>query len=86
MPLFRSRDLMIVIAAAALSVAAATDVSGAVRARHRGHAAGRRGGFAGPMTTRPATPPVFNPASPYTMPQAPETPVSPASPGSVFGN
>ena len=33
-----------------------------------------------------APPPIFNPSSPYTVPQAPENPVSPASPGSVFGN
>jgi hypothetical protein len=29
--------------------------------------------------------PIFNPSSPYTVPQARETPVSPASPGSIFG-
>jgi len=30
-------------------------------------------------------PPIFNPSSPYTVPQTRETPVSPASPGSIFG-
>jgi hypothetical protein len=34
----------------------------------------------------PSTPPVFNPSTPYTVPQAPEQSVSPASPGSIFGN
>ena len=41
----------------------------------------------GPFDRAPALPPpVFNPSSPYTVPQTPEVPVSPASPGSIFGN
>ena len=47
----------------------------------------RIGGFDRRFDRAPALPPpVFNPSSPYTVPQTPEVPVSPASPGSIFGN
>jgi hypothetical protein len=85
MTIFHSRNLMTVFAAAVLGAAVTTN---ALAAAHHGggaHRAGRaRGGFSGPVITRPAMPPAVNPYNQYTMPQAPETPVSPASPGSVF--
>jgi hypothetical protein len=86
---------LILLAAMALSMAVVTD---AVAAGLGGHSGGYGGsvfrgghmgrGFRGPLpdgiTSMP--PPVFNPSSPYTLPESPESPVSPASPGSVFGN
>jgi hypothetical protein len=57
---------------------------GAVGAAGSGAGAFRSGApFIGSV---PSTPPVFNPSTPYTVPQAPEQSVSPASPGSIFGN
>jgi hypothetical protein len=80
----QTRGAIIVLAAMALSTAMATD---ALAAGHGGggHMGGR---FRGPIVESvPAMPaPVFNPSTPYTVPQGRETPVSPASPGSVFGN
>lgn len=66
------------------ALAAGRDVGGG--AFHGGAHTGR--GFSGPLPDRVPSmpPPVFNPSSPYTMPQPRETPVSPASPGSIFGN
>lgn len=55
------------------------------------HAQAQNSAFSAPppfVNTAPSTmpPPIFNPSSPYTVPQSPETPVSPSSPGSIFGN
>jgi hypothetical protein len=79
-----ARSAMILLAGMALSAAMAT---GALAAGHGGggHMGGR---FRGPIVESvPEMPgPVFNPSTPYTVPQGRETPVSPASPGSVFGN
>jgi hypothetical protein len=80
-----TRNIMALLAAMALSAAMATD---ALAAGHGagGHRGGHvTGGFSG-LDRVPSTPPVFNPSSPYTVPQSHETPVSPASPGSIFGN
>ena len=79
-----TRTTMIVLAAITLSGAAATgalaagrDVGGAGAVGHRGaHIPGGSGGASpGPVPSMP--PPVFNPSTPYTVPQSPETPVSP---------
>jgi len=86
-----ARNAMIILAAITLGTAAATD---ALAAGHGGRGGGgfRNGhmvrGFRGPLLNSVPSmpPPVFNPSSPYTVPQSGETPVSPASPGSIFGN
>ena len=81
--------VMNVAAILAASVIGAAAAGNALAAGHGGaHGAGHaRGAFGGSISNPlPSTPPIFNPSSPYTVPQAPETPVSPASPGSVFGN
>jgi hypothetical protein len=91
-----ARITMILLAAVMLSAA----VTDALAAGRGGVGEGSHGGgggikgshiggaFRGPLLDRAPSmpPPVFNPSSPYTVPQSPETPVSPASPGSVFGN
>jgi hypothetical protein len=85
------RNATILLATIALTAAVATNAMAA------GHSGGNRGsGFAGAhmgggfrgqfLDSVPPMRPVFNPSSPYTVPQSPETHVSPASPGSVFGN
>ena len=85
-----ARRSMTVLAAVALSFAVASDALAAGHARGgRGFSAGHKGGgFRGQLfdSVPVMPPPVFNPSSPYTVPQSPEIPVSPASPGSVFGN
>jgi hypothetical protein len=96
MPLIRNikrksvaRNTMTLLAAITLSAAVATDALAAERdVGSGGHGVGHiAGGFRGPSPDRiPSMPPVFNPSSPYTVPQSRETPVSPASPGSIFGN
>jgi hypothetical protein len=85
------RNLGVLATAALLAGLAATDALAAGHGR-----GGDIGGGFGVKSFRggepffgnvpPAQPPIFNPSSPYTVPQSPETPVSPASPGSVFGN
>lgn len=83
---FAVRNVATILATIAIG---ATAAGGALAAHHGGgRGAGHvRGTYGGPpLTPVPSTPPIFNPSSPYTVPQAPETPVSPASPGSVFGN
>jgi hypothetical protein len=80
------RNVVMILAAIAIGTAAASVALAADHGGARG-AAHMRGNFGGPPSNPlPSTPPIFNPSSPNTMPQAPETPVSPASPGSVFGN
>lgn len=87
-------NTLILLAAITLSTAVATDALAAGRGggsdgAPRGYGSGHMGSeFRGPLLDQvPAMPPpVFNPSSPYTVPESPETPVSPASPGSVFGN
>jgi hypothetical protein len=87
-----AHNTLILLAAITLSAAAATDALAAGRGGDgapRGYGSGYLGGeFHGPLLEQVPSmpPPVFNPSSPYTLPEAPETPVSPASPGSVFGN
>jgi hypothetical protein len=86
-----SRNTMIVLAAVMLTAAAATDALAAGRGGGGGGGArsGHMGrGVGGPwLNNVPSLPaPIFNPSTPYTVPQLRETPVSPASPGSVFGN
>jgi hypothetical protein len=89
-----ARQTMILLTAVKLGTAVATDAptagfgsgggshgGGGFGARHMGR------GFHEQLPDRvPMPPPVFNPSSPYTVPQSRETPVSPASPGSVFGS
>lgn len=80
-----TRNTMTLVAVLALSAAMATHALAAGRdggGRGGGHITGRS--VPGPTPSMP--PPVFNPSSPYTVPQSRETPVSPASPGSIFGN
>jgi hypothetical protein len=87
-----TRYAMMLLAAAMLSAAAATDAlaRGGAGFGHIGgmHGAHMRGGFSSPLLDQaPSMPrPTFNPSERYTVPQSPETPVSPASLGSVFGN
>jgi hypothetical protein len=79
-----TRDTMIVLAAIALSAAAATDavaaglnVGGAGARGHGGdHIVGGVDG-ASPGAIPSMSPPIFNPSTPYTVPQFRETPVSP---------
>jgi hypothetical protein len=83
-----------VVAAAALLVGMIAVATDALAAGHGGGGGGgfrgghMGGGFRGPLLESvPSLPaPIFNPSTPYTVPQSRETPVSPASPGSVFGN
>jgi hypothetical protein len=86
-----ARHAMTLLAAITLTGAVVTNAVAAGRggSHHGGGFAathmggGSRGQF---LDSVPPMRPVFNPSSPYTVPQSPETPVSPASPGSVFGN
>jgi hypothetical protein len=84
------RRRFVVLAMAALLAGVAA--SGAAAAGRDGFATGVEpgaGAFRGGdpfMGSVPATPPILNPSTSYTVPQAPEQPVSPGSPGSVFGN
>jgi len=75
-----TRDTMIVLAAIALSAAAATDAVAAGLnvggAGARGHIVGGVDG-ASPGAIPSMSPPIFNPSTPYTVPQSRETPVSP---------
>jgi hypothetical protein len=85
------RAAIIVLAAIALSTPVATGALAAGRGGESGTGAvgeGEfRGGYVPLQESVPQTPPpVFNPSSPYNLPESPEVPVSPASPGSVFGN
>jgi hypothetical protein len=74
-----------------LAVAALLAGTVATSALAAGHGGGHMGGHMGgrfgepliggaPMTSSP----IYNPSTPYTVPQSPEVGVSPASPGSVF--
>jgi hypothetical protein len=82
-----------VVAAAALLVGMIAVATDALAAGYGGGGGGRfggghmGGGFRSLLESVPSLPaPIFNPSTPYTVPQSRETPVSPASPGSVFGN
>jgi hypothetical protein len=70
----------------ALAVAALLAGTVATSALAAGHVGGHMGGrFGEPLIgSAPMTSPIYNPSSPYTVPQSPEVGVSPASPGSVF--
>lgn len=85
------RNLGVLTAAALLAGLAATSALAAGQGRGSGLGGGLGAGrFEGAepfLNDVPSTPaPIFNPSSPYTVPQSAETPVSPGSPGSVFGN
>jgi hypothetical protein len=84
MEIFKMKRNLVVLAAAVLLIGmAATD---ALAAGHGGYGGGHMGGrFGEPFVgSAPMTSPIYNPSTPYTVPQSPEVPVSPASPGSVF--
>ena len=70
----------------ALAVAALLAGTVATNALAAGHGGGNVGGrFGEPLTgSAPMTSPIYNPSTPYTVPQSPEVGVSPASPGSLF--
>jgi hypothetical protein len=70
----------------ALAVAALLAGSVATNALAAEHGGGHMGGrFGAPLIgSAPMTSPIFNPSTPYTVPQSPEVGVSPASPGSLF--
>jgi hypothetical protein len=72
-----------VVALAVAGLLAGTVATSALAA---GHAGGHMGGrFGEPLIgSAPMTSPIYNPSTPYTVPQSPEVGVSPASPGSVF--
>jgi hypothetical protein len=73
------RNLVILTAAVLLAGMVATD---ALAAGHGSHIGGR---FGVPLTnSAPMASPIYNPSTPYTVPQSPEVSVSPASPGSLF--
>ena len=74
------RDLVGLTVAALLAGTVATSALAA------GHAGGHMGGrFGEPLIgNAPMTSPIYNPSTPYTVPQSPEVGVSPASPGSLF--
>jgi hypothetical protein len=84
------RNLGVLAAAALLAGLTATSALAAGQGRGGlggGLGAGRFDGAEPFLNEIPSTPPpIFNPSSPYTVPQSAETPVSPGSPGSVFGN
>jgi hypothetical protein len=86
-------NTLILLAAITLSTAVATDAlavgrGGGGDGAPRGNVSHMDSGYVGPLVEPIPSmpPPVFNPSSPYTLPESPETPVSPASPGSIFGN
>ena len=70
----------------ALAVAALLAGTVATNALAAGHAGGHmRSRFDEPLIgSAPMTSPIYNPSTPYSVPQSPEVGVSPASPGSVF--
>jgi hypothetical protein len=69
-----------------LAVAALLAGTVATNALAAGHGGGHMGDrFGEPLIgSAPMTSPIYNPSTPYTMPQSPEVPVSPGSPGSLF--
>jgi hypothetical protein len=77
------RNLVLLTAAVFLAGMVATD---ALAAGHGRFGAGHFGGrFGVPLTnSAPTVSPIYNPSTPYTVPQPPEVSVSPAIPGSVF--
>jgi hypothetical protein len=78
------------VAFAVAALLAGTVATNALAAGHGGfgggHAGGHMGGrFGAPLIgSAPMTSPIYNPSTPYTVPQSPEVGVSPASPGSLF--
>ena len=72
-----------VVALAVSALLAGTVATSALAAGHgNGHSRGR---FDQPLIGgAPMTSPIYNPSTPYTVPQSPEVGVSPASPGSLF--
>jgi hypothetical protein len=81
------RNLVALAAAALLASAVATNAPAAGRGEFGGgHSGGHMGGrFGEPLIgSAPMTSPIYNPSTPYTVPQSPEVGVSPASPGSLF--
>jgi hypothetical protein len=77
------RNLVVLTAAVLLAGMIATD---ALAAGHGGFGGGHIGGRFGVPSTNsaPMVSPIYNPSTPYTVPQSPEVSVSPASPGSLF--
>jgi hypothetical protein len=81
------RNLVALAAAALLAGAVATN---ALAAGHGEFGGGHLGGHVGMrfgellIGSAPMTSPIYNPSTPYTVPQSPEVGVSPASPGSLF--
>jgi hypothetical protein len=82
-------------ALAMVALLAGMSATSTVAAGRGGFATGAVGAESGPGAFRsggpfigsaPSTPPVFNPSTLRTVPQAPELSVSPASRGSIFGN
>lgn len=74
-------NVLIVLTAITLNAATATGGLAAGLsvgdAAAGGHGGGHIvGGFSGASPV-PSSPPIFNPSTPYTVPQSPETPVSP---------
>ena len=76
-----------VVALAISALLAGTVATSALAAgQGSGHSGGHLGGrFDQPLIGgAPMTSPIYNPSTPYTVPQSPEVGVSPASPGSLF--
>ena len=76
-----------VVAMAVAALLAGTVATSALAAGHvGGHMGGHMGGrFGEPLIgSAPMTSPIYNPSTPYTVPQSPEVGISPASPGSLF--
>jgi hypothetical protein len=76
-----------IVALAAAALLAGTAATNALAVGHGGgHMGGHMGGrFGQPLIgSAPMTSPIYNPSTPYTVPQSPEVGVSPASPGSLF--
>jgi hypothetical protein len=75
------------VALAVAALLAGTVATSALAAGHgSGHPGGHLGGrFGQPLIgSAPMTSPIYNPSTPYTVPQSPEVGISPASPGSLF--
>jgi hypothetical protein len=83
-----ARKALVSVAVIALGAALLTTEALAAGSHVGGGHAGYAGrAFSGPLVGRVhSLPPIYNSASPYTVPQQREAPVSPGSPGSVFGD
>jgi hypothetical protein len=76
-----TRNLVALAAAALLASTVATNAVPAGHGGFGGGHSGQMGGrFGGPLIgSAPMTSPIYNPSTPYTVPQSPEVGVSPAS-------